>query len=85
MSKKRKKFLIFNYQFFNFSKNITNHTASGHQSESCTLKGFAPYIHIYKNIYTYIFSKTQVQVGHTSKVSSTAWFEEIMKIIRKPL
>ena len=49
-----------------FFYKLSNHTASGHQLESCTQKkGFAPYIHIYKFIYMYIISKTQVQVGHT--------------------
>ena len=39
-------------------------------------KGFRPiYTYIFKYTYVYI-TKTQVQVGHTSKVSFTAWFEE---------
>ena len=55
----------------------TNHSASGHQLVSCTQKkGFALYIHIYLKIHMYILTKTQVQVGHTLKVSSTAWFVE---------
>ena len=29
------------------NQTLTNHSASGHQLESCTLKGFDPYIHKY--------------------------------------
>ena len=56
---------------------ITNHPASGHQLVPVPKKnGFRPiYIHIYLNTYVYT-TKTQVQVGHTLKVSSTAWFVE---------
>ncbi len=39
-----------------FLYKLSNHTASGHQLESCTLKGFDPYI------YTYIHTKVPTYI-----------------------
>ena len=71
---------------------LSNHTASGHQLESCTFKGFDPYIYAYKvskypqSIHIHINAppRPKVQVVHTSKVPFTVWFEEIKKMLKSP-
>ena len=56
---KGKKVLVHVQKIFLYK--LSNHTASGHQLESCTLKGFDPYIYIYihTKVSTYIYIHLQ--------------------------